>query len=183
MIENKQLEIVKIILIFLILLVVVGGLAFYVFNHAGRSDYVHYSKCYKPLSAFSVESGTSANSILNQCGQNKTSKCTARANNLDEAIQYCEQNVQICDIFSFNSTTKTASIHPTNTKFNSVPGTGNDIFYRNAGVTYQNLGGGSSSITPQKLSDAVGTGSNLSLTPFLSSLGSGSGGTQTTSTN
>lgn len=167
--SRQKLEQQKIIIVIMVLglLVLMGFFGFYIYGNVVRSDYVHYSNCFKPLAPYSVQSNVEATSVLNRCGANSNSRCQARAENLEQAIQFCETYANICDIFSYDASKNKVLIHPTNTGFSPLRNTDNNIYYRNVGVTFQNNGRNNNATSepatsaPASNTNSVGTAFDL----------------------
>lgn len=162
-IKIEQQKII-IVVMFLGLLVLMSFFGYYIYGNVTRSDYVHYSNCFKPLAPYSVEANTEATTILNRCGANANGRCQARAENLEQAIQFCETYANICDIFSYDSSKNKVLIHPNNTGFSPLTNTNNNVYYRNTGVTFQNNTPASSNAqveTPAKTTNSAGTAYDL----------------------
>lgn len=169
---SQQTVIIVIMVLGLVLLMAFFG--FYIYGNVARSDYVHYSNCFKPLAAYSVHPNTEATSVLNRCGKNASSRCQARAENLAQAIQFCETYANVCDIFSYDSTKNKVLIHPNNTKFSPLTNSNNNIYYRNTGVTFQTKNKApAANSTPTQTTTSTATnsvGSAFDLIPSLPSI-------------
>lgn len=162
----RKLEQQKVIIVIMVLglLVLIGFFGVYIYGNVVRSDCVHYSNCFKPLAPYSVQPNTEATSVLSRCGKNGNSRCQAGAQNLEQAVQFCETYANLCDIFSFNSSTKTVTIHPNNTGFSTLTNSDNNVYYRNVGVTFQNSGSGNikaKNEPPANTTNSVGTAFDL----------------------
>jgi hypothetical protein len=161
--ELEQRKVI-IVIMFLGLIVLMGFFGFYIYGNVVRSDCVHYSNCFKPLAPYSVQPNVEATSILNRCGKNGNGRCQARAENLEQAVQFCETYANICDIFSFDSSKNKVLIHPNNTGFSPLTKSSNNVYYRNVGVTFQNSGSGNITAEnepPAKVTNSTGTAFDL----------------------
>ena len=140
--DRETLEQKKVIIAIMVLglFTLMGFFGFYIYGNMVRSDCVHYSNCFKPIAPYSVQANVEATSILFRCGDNSSQRCSARADNLEQAVQFCETYSNICDVFSFDPSKKKVLIHPNNTGYSPLTNTDNNVYYRNAGVTYQNSG-------------------------------------------
>lgn len=60
--------------------------------------------------AKSYQTGNGATAVLHKCGTSGTDACEAQANNISDAITYCNTYVNYCDAFVFSVTTKRMAI-------------------------------------------------------------------------
>ena len=81
---------------------------------------------------FGLQTGADG-TALNQCGDNRTSACVFPMTNLDAAVTQCNVLSDICQAFSFNSTTLTMKIVPPSAIFSS-PGV--DLYVRQNGQSF-----------------------------------------------
>jgi hypothetical protein len=91
-----------VILSIALVIVVVLAVYFIYSSVVTQSTYVNPKFCTTNSSEFGVASGTAGNVILNLCGTGGNSTCTfSNVANLTEAIALCNQNANICSMFSY----------------------------------------------------------------------------------
>ena len=128
MIESKYFFIATIFILSILIIVLL------VIWIRERSGYIQASQCNKPLGEFALENGVTTKSVLSKCGPDKKSLCSeSNITSLTQAVQYCNDNIDICDRFSYDSLANIVQIVSLGGKY--IPLATSDIYTRQVGIT------------------------------------------------
>ena len=100
----------KYILGFLVLVLSVSFVVIVYLMTKERSKYILSSNCGKPPGQFSVQQGKTSRNILNSCYEGNNQQCVFNASSLNDSINICNENIEICDRFAYNSEAGTMMI-------------------------------------------------------------------------
>jgi hypothetical protein len=95
----------------------------------------------KPAGEFAVSTGVTSTQSINQCTINgvRNSQCSYPANTLNDAINICNVQSDVCDRFFYNEVSKQMTMISLDSPL--VPSTQNiSVFTRQNGVTYETSG-------------------------------------------
>lgn len=104
-----------------IILVVTFAVTMVVLWTRDRKNYVNAKYCNKPLGEFGVESGYTSKDVITKCGTSGSDRCVfTNISNLSAAIKLCNDNIEICDRFSYDSSVNTLQFVKLNGKYTSL---------------------------------------------------------------
>jgi len=120
-----------------IFLIIIGLLITDIVIRLNSKYYFKSDKCNSPPSDWAAEPGVNYTEVKKQCDKLgiKNSSCVFNnVKNVTEAIVLCQQNINVCERFTYNSSTKTMKIVTLTS--NGLKDKNHDSYTMQTGVTF-----------------------------------------------